>query len=98
VGRGGVPDGGRVRRTHTGEGELEKTARLEKARGGLGRLEKASGAVDAPTGARASGRWGAFWAARPWRSGRQCSSSKSKANLASQPRGLGDGQSLRMSG
>lgn len=38
-----------------GEGELENVAGLEKAQGGWGKLDKASGAVDVPVGARAVG-------------------------------------------
>jgi hypothetical protein len=49
VGRGGARDGGWVQRTHTGEdhrageGELEKAAGLEKARGGWVRRSHACG-------------------------------------------------------
>jgi hypothetical protein len=66
---------GRVPRTVP---TLEKAAGLEKARGGWGRLEKASGAVDAPAGVWGSCWRGASLAARPWHLGRQPSRSKSE--------------------
>jgi hypothetical protein len=70
AGRRGATDGGRVRCTHVGEGELKKAVGLEKARGGWRRLEKASVVVDAPAGARGSGRWGASRAASGTRDNR----------------------------